>query len=219
MGRRKQKVIVLHDSTEAHVTEIELQEEGMTETARVRALVERIKGEATRQGISTKHAAHYVRLTEEKNPPSDQEWAAVLATLPRALSVVDEGGTAIGVRDLREGGGATTGKPAPRYLGEVPDDSTGPYDQVAGTRPGFIGAGSSEPTNLGTTGAAYGSEQAERLIGARMMELQSTGRPADRQTVLRDLVNAGKLRSGYNPQQQAEQALIDALPDQYRQGA
>ena len=50
-------------------------------------------------------------------------------------------------------------------------------------------------TTLGTTGVPYRSEAMERLVAERMQQLSDSGRPADRMSVITELVNSGRVKT------------------------
>src|SRR5829696_8988802 len=68
-------------------------------------------------------------------------------------------------------------------------------DQVTKQNNGGGSIYSSEPTDLGTDGVPYGSEEMESLVGGRMAALSASGRPADRAGVIRELVNGGQIKT------------------------
>jgi hypothetical protein len=75
---------------------------------------------------------------------------------------------------------------------------------------------SSRPTELGEQGEVdYGSQAFEDSIALRLKQLTETGRPANRQSVIRELVNSGRVRTQLGGNHVAE--LVDALPDRYKQ--
>jgi hypothetical protein len=173
-------------------------------TDNVRLLAERIEGEARHTGLDRRQAAALVWLAEgrEQNNHSPADWAAAMTVLhERAFG---EAGMPTRLIDTSEVGASEVrapGKPAPKYFGAA---STGPYD--GGPRLG-VGAGDSRPTNLGKAGTSYGSEAMETLVADRMRELEASGRPADRPSVLRELVNKGAVQT-YHDDQSAWEAEL-----------
>jgi len=50
-------------------------------------------------------------------------------------------------------------------------------------------------TTLGTQGVPYRSEAMEALVAERMQQLRASGRPADRMSVITELVDSGKVKT------------------------
>jgi len=144
--------------------------DAMPQTARVRQLVEDIEAEAKDSNMSVRHAAalRWAQEGGEQNSFTAHEWAdALVALQERTLS---EGGTPIGVRDLREDAPASE---ASRGVARL-QDTSGPGGQGA---------------------VEYRSEAMEALVAARLKQLSDSGRPADRMSVITELVNSGRVKT------------------------
>jgi len=70
-------------------------------------------------------------------------------------------------------------------------------------------------TTLGTTGVPYRSEAGEELIAERMRQLSTSGRPAERMGVIRELAAKGEL-AVYQDTHDFEEELQRSIPPEKR---